>query len=109
MPGEVSTDLFGRGIDIERVNIVINYDMPVDVSRIAPAALGKCSCVDVLASDNPMRCVYVPTGLSYAFSISLQVGGRQEGFSRGVSKGVVKSGPVPSSAALLTTHPAMTR
>merc|ERR1711982_32814 len=23
----VSTDLFGRGIDIERVNIVINYDM----------------------------------------------------------------------------------
>jgi len=26
----VSTDLFGRGIDIERVNIVINYDMPTD-------------------------------------------------------------------------------
>lgn len=24
----VSTDLFGRGIDIERVNIVINYDIP---------------------------------------------------------------------------------
>ncbi|GBE59903.1 DEAD (Asp-Glu-Ala-Asp) box polypeptide DDX39 [Babesia ovata] len=24
----VSTDLFGRGIDVERVNIVINYDMP---------------------------------------------------------------------------------
>jgi ATP-dependent RNA helicase UAP56/SUB2 len=24
----VSTDLFGRGVDIERVNIVINYDMP---------------------------------------------------------------------------------
>lgn len=24
----VSTDLFGRGIDMERVNIVINYDMP---------------------------------------------------------------------------------
>merc|ERR1712188_102511 len=24
----VSTDLFSRGIDIERVNIVINYDMP---------------------------------------------------------------------------------
>ncbi|KAJ3433259.1 atp-dependent RNA helicase ddx39a [Anaeramoeba flamelloides] len=26
----VSTDVFGRGIDIERVNIVINYDMPED-------------------------------------------------------------------------------
>ena len=24
----VATNLFGRGIDIERVNIVINYDMP---------------------------------------------------------------------------------
>eukprot|EP00933_Yihiella_yeosuensis_P062857 TRINITY_DN65866_c0_g1_i1.p1 TRINITY_DN65866_c0_g1~~TRINITY_DN65866_c0_g1_i1.p1 ORF type:complete len:462 (-),score=113.62 TRINITY_DN65866_c0_g1_i1:28-1338(-) len=26
----VSTDLFGRGMDVERVNIVINYDMPED-------------------------------------------------------------------------------
>jgi len=26
----VATDLFGRGIDIEKVNIVINYDMPPD-------------------------------------------------------------------------------
>ena len=24
----VATDLFGRGIDIERVNVVVNYDMP---------------------------------------------------------------------------------
>lgn len=24
----VSTDIWGRGIDIERVNIVVNYDMP---------------------------------------------------------------------------------
>ena len=24
----IATDIFGRGIDIERVNIVINYDMP---------------------------------------------------------------------------------
>lgn len=26
----VSTDIFGRGIDIERVNVVFNYDMPKD-------------------------------------------------------------------------------
>jgi len=26
----VSTDLFGRGIDIERVNVVVNYDFPDD-------------------------------------------------------------------------------
>lgn len=24
----VATDILGRGIDIEKVNIVINYDMP---------------------------------------------------------------------------------
>jgi len=24
----VCTDLFGRGIDIEKINIVVNYDMP---------------------------------------------------------------------------------
>ena len=24
----VSTDIFGRGVDFERVNIVFNYDMP---------------------------------------------------------------------------------
>ena len=27
----VATDLFGRGVDIERVNIVINYDMADEV------------------------------------------------------------------------------
>ena len=26
----VATDLFGRGVDIEKVNVVINYDMPID-------------------------------------------------------------------------------
>lgn len=26
----VATDLFGRGIDIEKVNVVVNYDMPTD-------------------------------------------------------------------------------
>ncbi len=26
----VATDIFGRGIDVERVNVVINYDAPAD-------------------------------------------------------------------------------
>lgn len=26
----VATDVFGRGIDIERINLAINYDMPAD-------------------------------------------------------------------------------
>jgi len=29
----VTTDLFGRGIDVERVNIVINYDFPQENER----------------------------------------------------------------------------
>ena len=29
----VSTDLFGRGIDIEKINIVINYDMPNEADQ----------------------------------------------------------------------------
>jgi len=28
----VATDLFARGVDIERVNIVINYDIPEDAN-----------------------------------------------------------------------------
>merc|ERR1719463_1002444 len=32
----VSTDLFGRGIDIERVNIVVNYDMSDDSDSYLP-------------------------------------------------------------------------
>jgi len=26
----ISTDLLGRGIDIEKINIVVNYDMPTE-------------------------------------------------------------------------------
>ena len=29
----VATDLIGRGIDIEKVNIVINFDMPPDADQ----------------------------------------------------------------------------
>ena len=38
---EVSTDLFGRGIDIERVNIVINYDMPDESDLESAPKMGK--------------------------------------------------------------------
>merc|ERR1712046_139140 len=39
----VSTDLFGRGIDIERVNIVISYDMPDD-SDTYLHRVGRAGC-----------------------------------------------------------------
>lgn len=26
----VATDIFGRGIDVERINLAINYDLPID-------------------------------------------------------------------------------
>jgi ATP-dependent RNA helicase UAP56/SUB2 len=29
----VSTDIFGRGIDMGKVNVVINYDMPIQQEK----------------------------------------------------------------------------
>lgn len=29
----IATDLFGRGIDIEKVNVVVNFDMPSDADQ----------------------------------------------------------------------------
>ena len=29
----ISTDLLGRGIDIQQVNLIINYDMPNDTAK----------------------------------------------------------------------------
>jgi len=40
----VATDLFGRGIDIERVNIVINYDFPS--ARMKESAESKSEASD---------------------------------------------------------------
>lgn len=37
----VATDIFGRGIDVERVNIVVNYDCPGD----ADSYLHRVGCV----------------------------------------------------------------
>ncbi len=42
----VATDIFGRGIDVERVNIVINYDCPPDADsylhRVGLVLLRSC-------------------------------------------------------------------
>jgi ATP-dependent RNA helicase UAP56/SUB2 len=40
----VATDIFGRGIDVERVNIVVNYDCPPD----ADSYLHRVGCVYLL-------------------------------------------------------------
>ena len=45
----VATDLFGRGMDIERVNIVVNYDMPED----SDSYLHRVSS-DVLTDDTSL-------------------------------------------------------
>lgn len=29
----ISTDLLGRGIDIQQVNLIINYDLPTDTAK----------------------------------------------------------------------------
>lgn len=29
----ISTDLVGRGIDIQQVNLIINYDLPTDTAK----------------------------------------------------------------------------
>ena len=43
----VATNLFGRGMDIERVNIVFNYDMPEDsdtyLHRVRTGGREKCA------------------------------------------------------------------
>jgi superfamily II DNA/RNA helicase len=46
----VATDIFGRGIDVERVNIVINYDCPPD----ADSYLHRVGYV-----FDPLRQIYV--------------------------------------------------
>lgn len=57
----VATNLFGRGMDIERVNIVFNYDMPEDsdtylhrvsalagvTSLTAPSCGGDLACPQI--------------------------------------------------------------
>lgn len=57
----VSTDLLGRGIDIQRVNIVVNYDMPDDpdsyLHRVARAGRfgTKGLAISFISSDMPAK------------------------------------------------------
>mmetsp|Transcript_17184 Transcript_17184/g.14636 ORF Transcript_17184/g.14636 Transcript_17184/m.14636 type:complete len:161 (+) Transcript_17184:124-606(+) len=48
----VATDLFGRGIDIERVNIVINYDIP-DAHQISSPLLPAKSSYYIGSRHHP--------------------------------------------------------
>lgn len=47
----MATDLVGRGIDIERVNIVINYDMPDSADTYLHRVCPACLVLIVLGSD----------------------------------------------------------
>jgi len=57
----VTTDILGRGIDIQRVNIVINYDMPNDpdqyLHRVGRAGRfgTKGLAISFISSDAPME------------------------------------------------------
>lgn len=53
----MATNLFGRGMDIERVNIAFNYDMPED----SDTYLHRVSCpptpLPVCAEHPPLLCL----------------------------------------------------
>ncbi len=60
----VATDIFGRGIDVERVNIVINYDCPPDAdSYLHRVGYVPCCCIFVFSSDNDNPCIDVLVAL----------------------------------------------
>ena len=46
----MATDLFGRGMDVEKVNIVINYDMPEELFQ--PFIPCKSTCIHIITIFN---------------------------------------------------------
>lgn len=50
----VATDLVGRGIDIERVNIVINYDMPDSADTYLHRVMPSLSCYFIYKISVPL-------------------------------------------------------
>lgn len=71
----VATNLFGRGIDIERVNIVFNYDMPEDsdtyLHRVARAGRfgTKGLAVSFVTGDDDNR---ILTSVQERFEVSIK-------------------------------------
>ena len=55
----VATDIFGRGIDVERVNIVINYDAPTDADsylhRVGLVHVFRDGCWSSYSPSQPCR------------------------------------------------------
>ncbi len=48
----VATNLFGRGMDIERVNIVFNYDMPEDTDTYLHRVCLQNICISFIKLFN---------------------------------------------------------
>jgi len=67
----VATDIFGRGIDIQRVNIVVNYDMPDDpdqyLHRVGRAGRfgTKGLAISFISSDAPVGAATVSARSGY--------------------------------------------
>ena len=59
----MATDLVGRGIDIERVNIVINYDMPENADtylhRVSHSDPGALMMTQPISSLSSLKSLYV--------------------------------------------------
>lgn len=68
----VATDLIGRGIDIERVNIVINYDMPETDDRHGNGADTYLHRVSHLLASVEECCELHPPSYRAAYMLSMQ-------------------------------------
>merc|ERR1712124_44794 len=57
----ISTDLLARGIDVQQVSLVINYDLPHKVENYLPASVAVAALVEkVLLSTSSLIVMYEP-------------------------------------------------
>lgn len=61
----VATDLVGRGIDIERVNIVINYDMPDSANTYLHRVIPIHSLRQLPFLSNLLKHLYIFYGIGW--------------------------------------------